>query len=28
MSTMPGMPSVPAGTKVDIDAKGEAIGLF
>jgi len=28
MRTMPGLPSVPAGTKVDIDKKGKTIGLF
>jgi formyltetrahydrofolate synthetase len=28
MSTMPGLPTIPAGTKVDIDKKGEAVGLF
>jgi formate--tetrahydrofolate ligase len=28
MSTMPGLPSVPAGAKVDIDAQGRIIGLF
>ena len=28
MSTMPGLPSKPAGHHVDIDAKGEALGLF
>lgn len=28
MCTMPGLPSVPAGTKVDIDKDGKIIGLF
>ncbi len=28
MSTMPGLPSVPAGTKVDIDKNGKVVGLF
>jgi formate--tetrahydrofolate ligase len=28
MSTMPGLPSVPAATKVDIDETGKTIGLF
>jgi len=28
MRTMPGLPSVPAGTKVDIDAEGKVVGLF
>jgi formyltetrahydrofolate synthetase len=28
MSTMPGLPSKPAGWKVDIDKKGETLGLF
>ena len=28
MMTMPGLPSVPASTKVDIDEKGNTIGLF
>jgi len=28
MRTMPGLPSVPAGTKVDIDKDGKDIGLF
>jgi len=28
MRTMPGLPSVPAGTKVDIDKDGKVIGLF
>ena len=28
MRTMPGLPSVPAGTKVDIDEKGRVIGLL
>jgi len=28
MRTMPGLPSVPAGTAVDIDANGRIIGLF
>jgi formate--tetrahydrofolate ligase len=28
MSTMPGLPSVPAGTKVDIDGDGKIVGLF
>jgi len=28
MSTMPGLPSTPAGWKVDIDRKGETLGLF
>jgi formate--tetrahydrofolate ligase len=28
MRTMPGLPSVPAGTKVDIDSKGKVVGLF
>ncbi|MBU1262474.1 formate--tetrahydrofolate ligase [bacterium] len=26
--TMPGLPSVPAGTKVDIDEEGKVVGLF
>jgi formyltetrahydrofolate synthetase len=25
---MPGLPSVPAGTKVDIDKDGKVLGLF
>jgi len=25
---MPGLPSIPAGTKVDIDEKGNVVGLF
>ncbi|GFP39500.1 formate--tetrahydrofolate ligase, partial [Candidatus Hakubella thermalkaliphila] len=28
MRTMPGLPTVPAGTKVDIDEKGNVVGLF
>lgn len=28
MRTMPGLPSVPAGTKIDIDDKGNIVGLF
>ncbi len=28
MRTMPGLPTVPAGTKVDIDADGKIVGLF
>ncbi|MDI6856463.1 MAG: formate--tetrahydrofolate ligase [Candidatus Thermoplasmatota archaeon] len=28
MRTMPGLPSVPAGTKIDIDEKGRVVGLF
>ena len=28
MCTMPGLPSVPAGTKVDIDKDGKVLGLF
>jgi len=28
MRTMPGLPSVPAGTKVDIDKEGKVVGLF
>lgn len=28
MMTMPGLPSVPASTKVDIDENGNTIGLF
>ncbi len=28
MSTMPGLPSVPAGSKVDIDDSGNVVGLF
>ena len=28
MRTMPGLPSVPAGTKIDIDEEGKVIGLF
>lgn len=28
MRTMPGLPTVPAGTKVDIDAEGKIVGLF
>ncbi|OGS32442.1 MAG: formate--tetrahydrofolate ligase [Elusimicrobia bacterium RIFOXYC2_FULL_34_12] len=28
MRTMPGLPSVPAGTKVDIDSEGKIVGLF
>lgn len=28
MRTMPGLPAVPAGTKVDIDEKGNVVGLF
>lgn len=28
MRTMPGLPTVPAGTKVDIDSKGRVVGLF
>jgi len=28
MRTMPGLPTVPAGTKVDIDDKGRVVGLF
>lgn len=28
MRTMPGLPSIPAGTKVDIDEEGKIVGLF
>ena len=28
MRTMPGLPTVPAGTKVDIDQEGKIVGLF
>ncbi|MEA2087590.1 MAG: formate--tetrahydrofolate ligase, partial [Candidatus Caldatribacteriota bacterium] len=28
MMTMPGLPSVPASTKVDIDENGNTVGLF
>jgi len=28
MRTMPGLPSVPGGTKIDIDADGNVVGLF
>lgn len=28
MSTMPGLPSVPAGTKIDLDEDGKIVGLF
>lgn len=28
MRTMPGLPSIPAGTKVDVDENGKIIGLF
>ncbi|MFN3966431.1 MAG: formate--tetrahydrofolate ligase, partial [Endomicrobiia bacterium] len=28
MRTMPGLPSIPAGTRVDIDKDGKIIGLF
>ncbi len=28
MRTMPGLPSVPAGTKIDLDANGKVVGLF
>ncbi|MFA6622383.1 MAG: formate--tetrahydrofolate ligase, partial [Candidatus Caldatribacteriota bacterium] len=28
MMTMPGLPSVPASTKVDIDKDGNTVGLF
>ncbi len=28
MRTMPGLPTVPAGTVVDIDRKGRVVGLF
>lgn len=28
MRTMPGLPSVPAGNKIDIDAEGNVVGLF
>mgnify|MGYP000112023142 CR=1 FL=1 len=28
MRTMPGLPSVPAGTKIDLDEEGKVIGLF
>ncbi|MDI6781592.1 MAG: formate--tetrahydrofolate ligase [bacterium] len=28
MRTMPGLPSVPAGTKIDIDEDGKVVGLF
>ena len=28
MSTMPGLPSVPAGAHVDIDENGKTVGLF
>ena len=27
MKTMPGLPSVPAGTKIDIDSRGKIVGL-
>jgi len=28
MTTMPGLPSMPAGAKVDIDENGKIVGLF
>ncbi len=28
MRTMPGLPSEPAGTHIDIDEKGRVVGLF
>jgi len=28
MMTMPGLPSVPAAMKVDIDKEGKTVGLF
>ncbi|HDN97605.1 MAG: formate--tetrahydrofolate ligase [Candidatus Omnitrophota bacterium] len=28
MKTMPGLPTVPAGTKIDIDEEGKVVGLF
>lgn len=28
MRTMPGLPTIPAGTKIDIDNKGNVVGLF
>ncbi len=28
MQTMPGLPSIPAGTKVDVDENGKIVGLF
>jgi formyltetrahydrofolate synthetase len=28
MKTMPGLPTIPAGTKVDIDEEGRVVGLF
>jgi len=28
MRTMPGLPTIPAGTKIDIDKKGKVVGLF
>jgi formate--tetrahydrofolate ligase len=28
MSTMPGLPTIPAGTKIDIDENGKIVGLF
>lgn len=28
MRTMPGLPSIPAGTKVDVDENGKIVGLF
>lgn len=28
MRTMPGLPSIPAGTKIDIDTNGKTVGLF
>ena len=28
MRTMPGLPSVPGGEKIDIDADGNIVGLF
>jgi formyltetrahydrofolate synthetase len=28
MRTMPGLPTVPAGTKIDIDDEGRIVGLF
>ncbi|MCM8777141.1 MAG: formate--tetrahydrofolate ligase [Candidatus Omnitrophica bacterium] len=28
MRTMPGLPTIPAGTKVDIDSEGRVVGLF
>ena len=28
MRTMPGLPSIPGGEKIDIDAEGNIVGLF